>query len=680
MLVALTHDAPPPGLVASPPDVAAIARCLEELGLRPLLVPVDPSAAGVRAAALALLTAQPGLVLNLALGPDDGFPAALEALALPLVGSGQGATLLRDRHRSRLAVWGHGISTARWSLLDDPERPRSPAPGEPVELSARFRGTGARFQVQAGGNLAAAAHAALLAHPAGVLIEAIGPGREIQAFALEGAGDILLPHGLPEETAARARRLVRRSMEALALRDWAELRLLLDGDRVRFLDAQAIPALGKDSALCRAVGGLDRVISSLITAACRRLALAPPAPAPAAGSQAADPSAAGSQTTVPPAAGSLAEELEAEAQTASPPAVASLDAGTPGTDSAAAAGQNAGPAAGAGRLRVALVYNAKRLVARSEDDDDSEAEFDGPGTVSAVAAAIEANGYAVETIEAGPDLVQQMIARHPDLVFNIAEGRRGRDREAQVPGLLDLLGIPYTGSSPLALALTLDKGRAKRVVRDEGVKTADFFLMARGDEPLPSWVRFPLIVKPVAEGSSKGVLRTSVVQDESELRSVARRVIEKYGHEALVERFLPGREFTVALLGEQGELALPPMEIVFTSNRGPQVYTFEHKLQFHEAIRYEVPARVEAALQGELLRVARASFRALGCRDVARIDLRLDERGEVNFIECNPLPGLTPGWSDLCMIATSVGLRYEELIGAILEPALSRRRAAGDRS
>jgi D-alanine-D-alanine ligase len=639
MLVALTHDAVPAGLAPSH-DVAAIARCLEGRGWRPLLVPVAPSAAGVREASLALLNASPALVLNLALGPEGAFPAAIEALGLPLVGSGQGASLLQDRHRARLAVWGHGVSTVSWCLFDEPDRLRSPAPGEPVELTPRFRRPGARFQVPAGGDLATVARAALAAHPSGVLVESLAPGREWRAFVLEGAGGVILPPGLPDEIAARARRLVRRSLDALSLRDWAEVRLLVDGDRVRFLDASAFPSLDPAGPLCRAVGGLDHAVSALITAASRRLAVAPPAiphasaPSPEPSGQAADPPAA------------------------DPP-------------SAVVSGERT-------RLRVALVYNAKRLVAHSAEDDDSEAEFDGPTTIEAVVAAIRANGHEAEALDAGPELARRVIESRPDLVFNIAEGRRGRDREAQVPGLLDLLGIPYTGSSPLALALTLDKGRAKRVVRDEGIRTAEFFLLTTGDEPLPPWVRFPLIIKPVAEGSSKGVLRTSVVHDEAELRSVARRVIEKYGHEALVERFLVGREFTVALLGEGGEVALPPMEIVFLSKSSPQVYTFEHKLQFHESIRYDAPARVDGALRDELLRVARASFRALGCRDVARIDLRLDEHGDVNFIECNPLPGLTPGWSDLCLVAASVGLRYEELIGAILEPALARRRAAGD--
>ncbi len=717
MLVALTHDAPSSGLASSTPDVAAIARCLEGLGLRPLLVPVEPSAAGIRGAALALLHAQPGLVLNLALGPEDGFPAALEALGIPHTGSGQAATLLRDRHLTRLAVWGQGISSARWCLLDDTDKVRSPAPGQSVELTPRFRGPGARFQVQAGGDLAAAAHAALAAHPAGVLVEALAPGREIRAFVLEGAGGVILPAGLSEEIEARARRLVRRAMEALSLRDWAEIRLLADGDRVRFLDAHAFPSLAPDAPLCRALGGLDRVVSTLVGAASHRLAIslsASPRAANSPATEAASPQGAGPQEAGLHAAGPLAagspasglspaEHEEAPHSTGSPVAeagmvalhaasvaapstgspvakagIAALHAASPGAKTET---DSAGPQAaknGEKALRVALIYNAKRLVARSAEDDDSEAEFDAPATVAAVAAAIRANGHEAEAIDAGPGLVRQMSEARPDLVFNIAEGRRGRDREAQVPGLLDLLGIPYTGSSPLALALTLDKGRAKRVVRDEGIRTADFFLLATGEEPLPAWASFPLIVKPVAEGSSKGVLGTSVVHDEAELRAVARRVIEKYGHEALVERFLPGREFTVALLGERGEVALPPMEIVFVFDKKHQVYSFEHKLAFHEAIRYDVPARVEDSLRDELLQVARASFRALGCRDVARIDLRLDEQGAVNFIECNPLPGLTPKWSDLCLIATSVGLGYEELIGAIMEPALARRRAAGD--
>jgi D-alanine-D-alanine ligase len=326
-------------------------------------------------------------------------------------------------------------------------------------------------------------------------------------------------------------------------------------------------------------------------------------------------------------------------------------------------------------LRVGFTFNLKRNAPNSAASDDSEAEYDSPKTVGAVRDAIASYGHEVIDLEATPELPSVLGAANVDVVFNIAEGFRGRNRESQVPALLELLDIPYTGSDPAALAITLDKVLAKRVVRQHGIATPNFVVMETGKERLPRGLRFPVIVKPAAEGSSKGVFATSVVSTEVELRTLAREIAARYGHPALVEEFLTGREFTVALLGERRPKALPPMEIVFTDpDEAFPVYTFEDKLDWSKRLRYDAPARVDAALGREIERVARESFAALGCRDVARIDLRLDAQGRVNFIECNPLPGLTPGWSDLCLISTAAGLDYRGLIGEILAPAIRRHR------
>ena len=193
-----------------------------------------------------------------------------------------------------------------------------------------------------------------------------------------------------------------------------------------------------------------------------------------------------------------------------------------------------------------------------------------------------------------------------DVVFNIAEGFRGRNRESQVPALLELLDIPYTGSDPATLSLALDKALAKRVVRAAGLDTPNFQLMSSGRERLDKqFVRWPLMVKPVAEGSSKGVISKSVCHNETELREVVQELVERYQQPALVEEYIGGREFTVGLLGERRPEVLPPMEIVFTdkSDKTP-IYKFEDKLEENDRIRYEVPAKVEPA-QLERLRLAR---------------------------------------------------------------------------
>lgn len=321
-------------------------------------------------------------------------------------------------------------------------------------------------------------------------------------------------------------------------------------------------------------------------------------------------------------------------------------------------------------LRVGLLYNLKR-----DPSDEEQAEFDSPKTIDALEAAIRSHGYEVERVEAGPELARRLETSAFDVAFNIAEGYRGRGRESLVPALLELHRVEYTGSDPATLAVTLDKGVAKRVVQSAGVPTAPFLVTRSGREALPAGMDFPMIVKPVAEGSSKGVGAKSIVHDREALVAAVRDVVARFGQPALVEAFLPGREFTVGVLGEQRLRVLPPLEVVFTSGDATPIYGYEEK-QTETGYVCECPANVDAKLAAELADVAKAAFRTLGCRDVARIDLRLDAAGRVNFIECNPLPGLTPNYSDLCMIANGAGMTYEELIGAILRPAVRRARDA----
>ena len=325
-------------------------------------------------------------------------------------------------------------------------------------------------------------------------------------------------------------------------------------------------------------------------------------------------------------------------------------------------------------MRVGLAYNLKRVKPERGGAHDEEAEYDGPATIAAMSAAIASLGHDVVELEADRTLPRALLALRPDLVFNVAEGARGASREAQVPALLEMLEIPYTGSGPAALVLTLDKAVAKAVVREAGVYTPRSFVISRGDEPAPSGFAYPAIVKPVAEGSSKGVLPASVATSEEDARDLACLLAQRYDQGALIEEFLPGREFTVAVLGEPAEV-LPPMEIVLQTRTEFPVYSFDHKLEPNDEVRYEAPARISPALDHALRDVALRSFEALGCRDVARVDIRLDRAGRPAFIECNPLPGLTPGWSDLCLIAEAARIDYRTLIRRILEPAQRRSRS-----
>jgi D-alanine-D-alanine ligase len=326
-------------------------------------------------------------------------------------------------------------------------------------------------------------------------------------------------------------------------------------------------------------------------------------------------------------------------------------------------------------IRVGLVFNLKRVMPRVTGENDEEAEFDSPTTVQALQAAIASHGHEVVPMEATPDLLQKITIADVDMVFNIAEGIRGRARESLVPSILEMLDIPYTGSDPVTLALTLDKGLAKRIVRQAGVHTPEWAVMTTGREKLPPELTFPVICKPVAEGSSKGVSSASVVHSDEELRKTVREILERYRQGVLVEQFLPGREFTVGVLGERRPHVLPPMEIVFRKKAEQfPIYTFAHKQDWTDEVEYVCPAKTDDKLGRELVKAARRAFTALDCRDVARIDLRLDAQGRVNFIECNPLPGLTPDWSDLCIIAKAAGLDYRSLVGEIMAPALRRVR------
>lgn len=324
------------------------------------------------------------------------------------------------------------------------------------------------------------------------------------------------------------------------------------------------------------------------------------------------------------------------------------------------------------KLKVGVVHNLKRAIISSGADE--EAEFDSQATVDALCQAIRLNGYEAIPLEARPELPAQL--KEVDIAFNIAEGRKGRYRESQIPALLELLDIPFTGSEAGSLAVCHDKALAKRLVSQSGVATARFQLVSSDREPIDRNLRYPLLVKPVAEGSSKGVARRSVATTPEELREVLSEMLARYRQPALIEEFLPGREFTVGVLENPRLRVLPIMEITFHGDEQHPIYSFENKQGDDGLIQFKVPAEVDAGFQRRMEKTAKTVFRALGCRDVARIDFRLDQNGSINFIECNPLPGLTPDYSDLCVIGNAAGYSYSELVGQILAPAVKRHRVA----
>jgi D-alanine-D-alanine ligase len=263
----------------------------------------------------------------------------------------------------------------------------------------------------------------------------------------------------------------------------------------------------------------------------------------------------------------------------------------------------------------------------------------------------------------------------PDLVFNIAEGFGTRSREAHVPAACEMLRIPYTHSDPLTLAVTLDKAMAKRLAASLGVATPRFAVVATAAEAASVRIGFPLIAKPLFEGSSKGIRRHSRVTDLRSLVREVERIQSDYAQPALVEEFCSGPEFTVGVLGGGANASvIGVMEIVPRLDKPEEfVYSLEVKRNWEAEVEYHVPPRRDAKTVRAVEEIALAAHRALGCRDVSRVDVRLDARGEARFLEVNPLPGLNPRTGDLCILAQRSGLPYLELIERIVEHARARQ-------
>jgi D-alanine-D-alanine ligase len=320
-------------------------------------------------------------------------------------------------------------------------------------------------------------------------------------------------------------------------------------------------------------------------------------------------------------------------------------------------------------LRVGFTFDLRDDHLAEGASAEDVAEFDLPVTIDAIDGALSGIGHEVERIGHVGRLVEALAAgRRWDLVFNFAEGSRGFGREAQVPALLDAYDIPYTFSDALACALTLHKAMAKHVLRGLGLPTPDFAVVADADEAERVRLAFPLFVKPVAEGSSKGVHDRSRVTTRAELRAACAAVIDRFGQPALVEAFLPGREVTVGIVGSGARAeSLGVLETAFARTDG--VHGLTEKADFRDWVDYRL---AEGPLAAEAERLALAAWRGLGCRDGGRVDLRCDADGRPQLLEINPLPGLRPSFSDLCVLCDLLGIPYGALIGRIVASALER--------
>ena len=341
--------------------------------------------------------------------------------------------------------------------------------------------------------------------------------------------------------------------------------------------------------------------------------------------------------------------------------------------------------------RVAVIANVKGETSLPHDGPpDAGAEFDRIETIQAIRSAIESDGHVTRFLPADASLPERIKAFCPDICFNIAEGMGGDAREAQVPALLEMLHVPYTASRVLANALALDKTMTKRVWRDLGLPTAAFQEFLTGEESLSPHLRFPLFVKPAREGTGMGMDGGAVVHDETCLRTRVRWVIHTYHQPALVEDFLPGREFTIGVLGRpdaarcsrrpelygpDGFHKFPVLEVDNSRSVTPGVYGHLAKtLHFEDqgVPGFICPADVDFQLARQLQDLAVRGHQAVGGLDVSRLDLRLDDEGQPRLLEINSLPGLSPGFSDLCVIAAAEGLSYADLILEILYLGASR--------
>lgn len=349
------------------------------------------------------------------------------------------------------------------------------------------------------------------------------------------------------------------------------------------------------------------------------------------------------------------------------------------------------------RLNVALTFNVKPESentfhailppnqnipnSNTQPSTDTYAEWDTWETINALKDALE-KFHNVTLIEANEDAFDKFRELRPDIVFNIAEGAHGVNRESQIPAMLDMLQIPYTGSDALTLGICLDKARTKEILSYHGIPNAKFKVAESIDDVKNISFDFPLMVKPVCEGSSKGIYSSSFVNNEDELYSEVNRITIEYNQSALIEEFLPGREFTVAVLGNGNEaMILPIIEIVY--DRYPEgivpLYSFEAKwiLDTKESNFdvFDCPAILDPVLEAKIKKITLDTYNILQCKDWSRVDIRLDKNGEPGIIEINPLPGIMPDPtenSSFPKAARAAGMNYDDMINSVLYAAAKR--------
>jgi len=331
-------------------------------------------------------------------------------------------------------------------------------------------------------------------------------------------------------------------------------------------------------------------------------------------------------------------------------------------------------------MKIGITYNLKSDIENIRPEhllaEDAFEEFDTEETIDSIASVLEKNGHSVFRLGWGRPAVKRLLEGNIDFVFNISEGFTGRNREAQIPAILEMLEIPHTGSDPLTLSLALDKVVAKQIAKQNNIVSPDYFVVYKKEnvEKMPLRIKYPLFIKPAWEGSSKGIQQSSKANNKEDLEYYVRYLLDNYPNQpVLIEQYVQGEEFTVAVLGNEKPQILGIMRISPKIKDGTDFfYSIEVKRDWENLVAYECPAKISGALRSDLEKTALAAFKAFGARDVARVDFRVDKSGVAHFLEINPLPGLSPKYSDIVIMTRKLNWTYEGLIMAILNNAVNR--------
>lgn len=331
-------------------------------------------------------------------------------------------------------------------------------------------------------------------------------------------------------------------------------------------------------------------------------------------------------------------------------------------------------------MKIGLAYDLKQEVsATAAAPDDALEEYDSAETINLLSVAIESAGHQTVRLGGGRQFLNNILETNVDFVFNISEGRGNyRGREAQVPAVLEMLGIPYSGADPQTLAIALDKPLTKQLLRSVGITTPKWHVFKSADDLRDlDWAgfRFPAFIKPAFEGSSKGIRLTSMANSPDEVAELVTTLLYSYGQAVMAEEFIDGDEVTCGIIGnfavDAAEPLVLPMRIVPRQKSGHFIYSLEIKRDYKQLVDYEYPARLSPKIISGIKDQARTIFTTLGCRDFSRIDFRIATDGTPYFLEINPLPGLSVD-SDLYILVTQMGWSHDRLIKTVLAGAMAR--------